>query len=70
MSDSAPEVRALFGDLGQKRTPVCVIIAGKRQKTSGAVGGLTARSLGYKTKREGDYRSLDFLVSFRLDDWT
>ena len=28
-----------------------------------AVGGLTARSLGYKTKREGDYRSLDFLVT-------
>ena len=28
-----------------------------------AIGGLTARSLGYKTKREGDYRSLDFLVT-------
>ena len=28
-----------------------------------AVGGLTARSLGYMTKREGDYLSFDFLVT-------
>ena len=28
-----------------------------------SVGCLTARSLGYKTKREADYQPLDFLVS-------
>ena len=31
-----------------------------------AVGGLTARSLGYMTKREGDYLSFDFLVTLIL----